>query len=231
MQLIEQTGFGVRSAALTLARPGSSVRFVLFPMLHLGSPAFYRSVRRRLEECDDVVVEGVGGRSASVITLAYRIGGGLRRGGLVDQGRGLDLTGLPGRVIRPDLTAEQFAQGWRKVARWLRWLLVVAAPLFGLWLVVVGPRRALGRNLALDDLPSRDEEELSEATPGLDEAMLAARDRALCRELVRIAEESGPGAPRTVGVCWGAGHMRAVIALLHTRLGYRVTGATWITVF
>jgi hypothetical protein len=34
-----------------------------------------------------------------------------------------------------------------------------------------------------------------------------------------------------VGVCWGAGHMRAVIALLHTRLGYRIVSASWITVF
>jgi hypothetical protein len=40
VQLIEQTGFGVRSAALTLDKPGSAVRFVLFPMLHLGTPAF-----------------------------------------------------------------------------------------------------------------------------------------------------------------------------------------------
>jgi hypothetical protein len=39
-KLIEQTGFGVRSAALTLDKPGSAVRFVLFPMLHLGTPAF-----------------------------------------------------------------------------------------------------------------------------------------------------------------------------------------------
>ena len=34
---------------LTLAKPGSAVRFVLLPMLHLGSPAFYRAVRRRLQ--------------------------------------------------------------------------------------------------------------------------------------------------------------------------------------
>lgn len=108
---------------------------------------------------------------------------------------------------------------------------MVAAPVFGLWLAVAGPQRVLGRNLALDDLPSREEEELSEATPGVDEAMLGARDRALCQELARLAEEPGSGAPRIVGVCWGAAHMRAVIATLYTRLGYRIVDATWITVF
>lgn len=230
MQLIEQTGFGVRSAVLTLEKRESAVRFVLFPMLHLGSPAFYRAVHRRLEDCDDVVVEGVRGSSAAVITLAYRIGGWLRRGGLVDQGRGLDLTDLKGRIIRPDLTAAQFAHGWREVARRQRWLLL-AAPAFGLWLAVAGPQRALGRNLGLDDLPSREEDELSAAGPGFDEAVLGARDRALCQELARLAGEPNSGGTRTVGVCWGAAHMRAVIAILYTRLGYRIVGASWITVF
>ncbi|HUA30356.1 MAG TPA: hypothetical protein VMC03_15850 [Streptosporangiaceae bacterium] len=109
MQLIEQTGFGVRSAMLTFARPGSAVRFTLFPMLHPGSPAFYQAVRRRLSECDVVVIEGVGGKTTSVITLAYRLGGRVRRGGLVGQGRGLDLAGLRrgrARCPRPSLVPE-----------------------------------------------------------------------------------------------------------------------------
>jgi hypothetical protein len=185
-------------------------------------------VRRRLGECDVVVVEGVGGKTTSVVTLAYRLGGWVRRGGLVDQGRGLDLVGLDGRIVRPDLTAAQFALGWRKVSRKLRWLLLVAAPVFGLWLVIAGPKRALGRNLAMDDLPSREEEELSDAVPEFDEAVLDARDRALCQELERLAAGTDPV---TVGVCWGAAHMRAVIATLHTRLGYRIVSATWMTVF
>lgn len=231
MQLIEQTGFGVRSALLILEKPGSTVRFVLCPMLHLGSPTFYRTVHRRLQDCDIVVVEGAGGRSASVMTLAYRIGGRLRRGGLVDQSRGLDLADLNGQVVRPDLTAAQFTSEWRKVARWTRWLLVIAAPVFGLWLAVVGPQRALGRNLTLEDLPSREEEELSDFVPELDEAVLGARDRALCQELARLAAETGTTGIQTVGVCWGAAHMRAVIAALHTQLGYRITNASWLTVF
>jgi hypothetical protein len=198
-------------------------------MLHLGSPEFYRAVRRQLERCDVVVVEGVGGRTASVITLAYRIGGRVRRDGLVDQGEGLDLTGLEGRIVRPDLTAAQFASGWRKISRRSRWLFLAAAPVLGVWLAIAGPRRVLGRDLGMDDLPTREEEEMSDVLPGLDEAFLGDRDRALCHELERLAADTGTAA--TVGVCWGAAHMRAVIALLLSRLGYRLTDATWITVF
>jgi len=214
---------------LILAKQGSTTRFVLFPMLHLGSPAFFGAVRGQLQECDVVVAEGVAGRTTSVATLAYRIGGRLHRGGLVDQGHGLDLTGLKGQIIHPDLTAAQFARGWRKISRWLRWLVLVAAPAFGVWLAIVGPRRALGRNLALDDLPSREEEAFYDATTGFHDVVLHARDRALCQELERLAVR--PEAVGTVGVCWGAAHMRAVIAVLCTRLGYRIVDASWMTVF
>jgi hypothetical protein len=116
-----------------------------------------------------------------------------------------------------------------QASRRLRWLLLASAPVFGMWLAIVGPRRALARNLSLDDLPSREEEELSDATPGFDDAVLGVRDRALCQELERLA--AAPDAARTVAVCWGAAHMRAVIGTLHTRLGYRIVDASWLTVF
>jgi hypothetical protein len=56
----------------------------------------------------------------------------------------------------------------------------------------IGPGRALGRKLALNDLPSREEEERSDAWPGFDEGVLDARDRALCQELERLAAGAGP---------------------------------------
>jgi hypothetical protein len=136
----------------------------------------------------------------------------------------------PGRVAarRCPASPDQDRLGRRKVSRKRRRLLLAAGPVFGLWLVIAGPLGALGRNLALDDLPSREEEELSDAWPGLDEAVLDAWDQTLCQELEWLAAGADPV---TVGVCWGAGHMRAVIALLHTRLGYRIVSTSWMTVF
>jgi hypothetical protein len=227
VQIIEQTGFGVRSSVMTFAKRGSPVTFVVFPMLHLGSPAFYQTVRARLGECDRIVVEGVGGRRAGVMTLAYRLAGRFRREDLVTQSKGLDLADLRAKLVRPDLTAQQFAAAWRRVGWSLRSLLLLAAPLFGIWMLVVGPRRALGRRVALDDLRSDDEIEASEAEPRLDEALLGTRDGALTAALTELA---GGTEPCTVGVCWGAEHVRAVVPTLRA-LGFRITDATWVTVF
>jgi hypothetical protein len=63
VQLIEVSVTGVRSAAITLRRADTPLRFVLLPMLHLGSPAFYREVTERLGRCQVVVAEGIRGRS------------------------------------------------------------------------------------------------------------------------------------------------------------------------
>jgi hypothetical protein len=88
MQIIEVSDLGVRSAVIWLQRRETPMRFVLFPMLHLGTPSFYAEVTRRLRACDLVVAEGIRGRSiqASALTLTYRLSGGARRGGLVVQG-------------------------------------------------------------------------------------------------------------------------------------------------
>jgi hypothetical protein len=228
MQIIEHTPFGVRSAVLRFERRGSAVRFVVVPMLHLGSPAFFNTVRQQLTSCDTVVAEGVPGVRARLLTLAYRIGGRLRRGGLVDQGTALDLSSLDAEVVRPDLDAKEFGVGWRGVRWWLRAAIYVGAPFFGIWMAIVGPRRALSHRLTVDDEISLEEFEAMEG--GLSEAFVDARDRALCRELVRLAQ-TGATEMRTVGVCWGAAHVRAVAETLHNDLGFRITDARWVTVF
>ncbi|WP_235437560.1 hypothetical protein [Micromonospora sp. RV43] len=73
MQIIEHSVLGTRSAVLRLRRPGSRLEFLVFPMLHVASPALYAAVTKRLRECDLLVVEGVSGRSAvgSALTLTY----------------------------------------------------------------------------------------------------------------------------------------------------------------
>lgn len=86
----------------------SATLFVVIPMLHIGRESFFREVHRRLRDCDVIVVEGVAGVRTRVITLAYRIAGRLRRGGLVTQSDSVRLTGLRGEVVRP-------ARSWRSM--------------------------------------------------------------------------------------------------------------------
>jgi hypothetical protein len=112
----------------------------------------------------------------------------------------------------------------------LRLALLVLTPAVGVWLTIVGPRRAFTRSPAMDDLPSRQEVLMSDRPAGkLEEALLGERDRRLLQCLDEI-HRTRCGEPIDVAVVYGAGHMRAVIQHMGARYGYWVKDAEWMTV-
>ncbi|RKE23026.1 hypothetical protein [Streptomyces sp. TLI_171] len=231
MQFIEVTALaGVRSAVTVFRRRGSMVTFVLYPMVHLGEPQFYAKVQARLRTAGLVVVEGVdtARTGARALTSSYQLAAS-RRLGLVEQRLDYRALGVP--VLRPDLDAAQVAAGWRRVPRVLRLALIVFSPLYGLWLRFFGSRRALARNLAVDDL-SLEEERLrtaGTAADRLDELVLDQRDQLLLEALQELHRRP-LDSPLEVAVVYGAGHMPPVVRGL-LRLGYRPSDGEWLTVF
>jgi hypothetical protein len=231
MQIIEVGILGVRSAVITLRSRGSPMEIVMFPMIHLGTPAFYRAVRSRIGDCQVVVAEGIKGAtpSVSLLTMSYRLSGRNKRLGLVQQDD-LGLDALGARVIRPDMTGAQFERRWRQsVPAWQRALFWCAAPLFSVGLMVFGSRRMLSRHLALDDLPTREQELARDAFGGVDQVMLDERDALVVKVLEQLHAECAE--PVRVAVVYGAGHVPGIAAALVSRLGYHASSAEWLTVF
>ena len=230
MQLIEVSVTGVRSAVITLRHRESPLVFVLVPMLHLGTDAFYQEVAERLSRCDLVVAEGVGGRSVvlTALTLAYRLPGRRRRLGLVMQH--IDLAGLGVPVIRPDMTAGEFRLGWRDVPVLQRTLVVCLAPAVAVAFWLVGTRRMLARYANLDDLPDQIQSQVRDQAGELEELLVDRRDGLLILALDTIYDEHR-NEPMTVAVVYGAGHMPAVVHHLAAAYGYRPREANWLTVF
>jgi hypothetical protein len=230
VQLLEVNSFGVRSAVVRLQHPQTPMRFVLFPMLHLGSADFYREVATRLHGCQLVVAEGIRGRSTAALALtrAYRLLRRSQRLGLVVQE--LDLGGLGVPVIGPDMSAAEFGQRWRQLAvvpRMLVWCLV---PLFACGIALFGSRRFLARGLgSLDDLPAR-EERVPEGFEDMERLIVDDRDKLLLDALASIHEQRCHE-PIEVAVIYGAEHMRAVVHDLSARFGYRPVSADWLNVF
>ena len=186
-------------------------------------------VQRLLEGSDLVVMEGVRGRRTRSLTLAYRLAGQRQRDGWISQHDGLDLAALQDRMIRPDMTAEEFGASWGRLRWWTRASIYVLAPLVGLMLLVLGPERVLRGNMAFEDTP---ESRASDDLGSLEGVLLTPRDLLLCTELVRIdAEAKGEAIPTTVTVCWGAAHVPAVMRTLRGELRYRVTDARWVHIF
>ena len=215
---------------MTLEKRGSQVRFVLFPMIHLGAPSFYAEVARRLSRCDLILTEGVGGRRTSIVTLSYRLAGRIRRFGLVEQRHALQLRGLGVPLENVDATAAQFGRSWQKAPQYIRLLLLVGAPLFGLWLAISGSRSFIARHMEVNDVPDPDDAFMPDAVAAIYAAVVHDRDRLLCTAIAREAAMT-PDRTKTIAVLWGAGHMPAVVHLVLGPLGYRVAIAEWVTVF
>lgn len=208
MQCVEVSVTGVRSAVITLRRPGTPMCFVLFPMIHLGTPAFYQAVARRLAECDLIVAEGVSGNSVltQALALAYRLPARNRRLGLVTQS--IDTSALAVPVMRPDLSARQSRLAWRAVPALQRLAVLCVVPFVALAFSVFGSRRVLARGLAQEDLPAREEAWLRQSAPDLVALVVDKRDALLLDALAAVHEERQAD-PIAVAVVYGLATSRA----------------------
>lgn len=227
MQLTEVSMTGVRSAVITLRRAETPMRFVLFPMLHLGSPGFYREVTHRLALYQVVVAEGIRGRSliASALTISYRMPG--RRQDLIAQR--IDYRSLPGEIVAPDMTGGQLRQGWRSLPWLQRAGTLLIAPVMGVVLWMFGARRMLSRYAAVEDVPDQGMSQLRVSAAELTELLVDQRDALLAEALDAIHQQRCHD-PIDVAVVYGAEHMPGTARYLLARHGYRPREAEWLTV-
>lgn len=199
-------------------------------MIHIGSPTYYQDIHSRLTPCDIILFEAVRSPRVAILTLAYRILARRKRLGLVTQNSALPLSGLSAKLIHGDVSAEQFGEAWSHVPWLWRAALYVGAPLFGVYLYLTATRRSLGKHLSKEDLPSRKEAMSEEQMPGVQEAIVHARDRKIIESIREILQNEVAG-NSLVGIVYGAGHMSAITTALMGGLRYRVTKAEWLSVF
>jgi hypothetical protein len=233
MQIIEVGPMGVRSAVITLQRRGSPLRFILFPMIHLGRPEFYASVAEEAGRCQLIVAEGTTTKRRRTLSgLAYRLLRRHRRSRLVVQNLREETLGPP--VVRPDLSMAEIRRRLRglPLPAYLlsRLALGVVLPYVALSVLLFGAERFLTRSLALDDSSPSDEPPPGEHWEAVERVIVDERDALLLDALSRIHAERGTE-PIDVAVIYGAGHVPAVAHGLLNRHGYQARAAHWLTVF
>jgi hypothetical protein len=202
-------------------------------MLHVGTEEYYRQVAARAAGCDLVLAEGVRSRAAAHLLSIAQALARVKRLGLVSQ-QSMDTSGFREKIVGSDLSEPEFDGAWREMPLHERLLLRLAVPVYVAYMRLVGTKEFLASQLALDDLPSRDEVlAYGGGFEALDRLVTNDRERRLLQHLERLHQQYGqcPGQPMTVGVLWGARHMRAVTRYLMGTLKYRVVGAEWLTVF
>jgi hypothetical protein len=229
LQYLENSLLSLRAVHYTLKSPKGTAEIQLFPMVHVGSAAFYEQVRSRLERCDAILYEGVSSLKVRILTLAYRLVAHRKRLNLICQGDALPLKSHHSRLIHADVSAGEFNTEWSRIPFWYRLVLAVAAPLYGAYLCVTATRESIGRHLSLDDQSSRHEALRWDDSGGVDRAIISTRDAKLLSRLESLL--SAEPRESRVAILYGAGHMPAVTDLLMGKYQYRVIASEWLDVF
>jgi len=125
LQYIENSALALRAAHYALALEPRDPKFLLFPMIHIGSSDYYAQVRARLKGCDLILFEGVRTFSGQMLSLAYRLVARRKRLNLVVQNAALPLSGLAPRLICADFSSAEFLENWSSFPWHLRLMLVL----------------------------------------------------------------------------------------------------------
>ncbi len=204
------------------------MEFVVCPMIHIGTQAYYDSVRVILDGCDEVIFEGVRSFRARLITASYRWLTYRRRLALVTQNHALCMKQLSARLVHADVSGSEFDDEWRQIAWHHRLAIFIAAPALGLWLYLTATRASIGKRRGVDDLRSRSDILRDDLVPGFDAAILDRRDQRLIAAIEAARARAEPG--HKVAIVYGAAHMRTVLEHLMTRHDYRIADSQWLTV-
>ncbi len=230
MQFIEKNSFNVRSAVYRLKKKGSGIEFLVFPMLHVGSPEFYEEISKRLSTCDLILAEGVKSRRAYLITFSYRLMKYIRRIDLVTQQDGMQVEKFRSKLVNADIDGSLFDQRWSALPLKLRAQLFVFIPVFVVYLFLFGTRRMIAEHIEFNDSPSEEEIFEDDDFEQFESLIVQERDQKLIEHIARL-EAQRKESEQKVAILFGAGHMRATMAFLMQKLKYRVVKAEWVKVF
>lgn len=228
MQIIESSVIGARSAIFRFENDERSSSFILIPMVHVADETFYDDVVQRLSKCDVILTEGVKTKTGSLLTASYRYFVKNPKLGMVLQ-KTMSLDGLKAEIHHADVASKDFSEQWSKLPAFQRFIIPLLAPAYGLYLRFFGTRESIGDRLGLD-LHDHGDAILddNEAFEQIDALILDWRDN----HLIGIVDDyikQDDKEKRTIGIVFGARHMRAVIHHLK-REQYNVTASEWISV-
>jgi hypothetical protein len=198
-------------------------------MVHVGEERFYKETYDEAFSHDVVLVEGVRSSVGRNLTRSYRWLN-FARLGLVRQPKTPPEGSVSSRIVKADLTTDEFNREWRKVSPLLRAAFLIGAPLYGVHRRFFASRQRLAHNMSLEDRQSADEIlGWSPTFEPVNHSIIQARDNRLI-DCIAAELESANGTDARIAVVYGARHMRSVLREL-ARREFFCSESTWRTIF
>ncbi|NKB31475.1 MAG: hypothetical protein GKR91_00035 [Pseudomonadales bacterium] len=147
--------------------------------------------------------------------------------GLELQSKALDIENMPIQKIHGDVTTEEFDKSWRQIPLWFRAIVLVCAPMYGIYRYIFTDRDSLAKDHSVESVSLKSDLDDSQESIKFEEAILHDRDS----KLVEVLEEhitTHGNKPETTAIVYGARHIPAVVALLSRKYGFKVTKSDWV---
>lgn len=231
MKFIESTNFFVRTIMFNFSHPDKkkSLQFKLVPVIHIGTPQYYQMVFQHLNECDEVLFEGVQLKQSKFITMQYqRIA---RKLGLVTQSESLKLSQLNVKLIHSDFDQELGRMAWEDLKFQEKIKLIFVEPM-RIWMASQGLTREI---LAKHFMTSNEENYLAygplrDEKGTLENLFMNVREQIVFKIIrERIAKDSQEN--KIIGIIYGAGHMNVIARNLIDEHGYVSMGGEFMKAF
>jgi hypothetical protein len=116
MKVIESTDFFLRVIMFDFQHPNPEIdlSFRILPVFHVGSQEFYHNVFQKLNECDEILYEGLQLRQVKYLSNHFKsVAAKLN---LVTQRDALNLKKLDGKLTHADLKIHEANEAWKNVS-------------------------------------------------------------------------------------------------------------------
>lgn len=153
---LSRTSFGLEGQIRTFKKKGQSLQFAIFPIVGAAIPEYYEQIKNELEKYDLIYLSGSKSRYSWPQRFAYKILTLRPDLGLVTARKIIDIQRLKARIIYADQKSEAFNKSWLKLSWVLRFLFILAMPIYGIYLFLTFNREKLAKFYEPSNLPATD---------------------------------------------------------------------------
>lgn len=229
MKFIEIKSFCVTARIHHFKKKGTGLEFILFPMIHIGEKGFYEEIRSRIEVCDVIFAEGVNSKLAGFLTFPYRVAAKSKRINLITQQSAQLLKNLKSKILNSDMSPREFNRKLNEFTLPTKLFLLLACPVFGIYLFFSGSREMLVKYLLLEK-PDLKKDDAEDEIDKFEKLFIDERDGVLIENIEQFHNEND-NEKLKVAVVFGAAHMPKVASFLIHELKYKLVETKLVKIF
>ena len=244
MKFIESTNFFVRTIMFDFINRNKEInlKFRLAPMIHIGSIEYYDCVLENIKSCDEIFYEGIklienkdrlynrfSLKNLNLTFKQYKIIA--NKLGLVTQSEHFNLRELKHKLTHTDYDIESGEEAWNELGLKEKLKLNLIDPI-KLFIFHQGISRKI---LAKNFMTSREEAYLAygpiEDEEGTSRNFIMNEREQIIFKTIRERIESESDLDKTIGIIYGAGHMKSIARFLIDKYNYVPRNGKFMKVF